>query len=84
MSVTINDQKNKKKFANLSFENIKSILNFTSWLQKNLPSYLNKEIPKEHLLIYISYIREQVELEPSVNSMEWKKALVDLENNLGD
>jgi hypothetical protein len=56
---------------------------FRTWIKESLPNlYFQKEIPYQHLLIYLEYIRELISVNKELDSAFWNQITRDLESNI--
>jgi len=83
MSVTVNTPDDQERYSELDISDIESLAAFRAWAGDKLIFYAGGEVPEEHLLIYVTYIKGRIDESDAVDRLMWKKAIVALENRLG-
>lgn len=71
------------RFSKLNAEDLASPESFRIWIKKNLKNvYLNKEIPNEHLLIFLGYVNTLIFNDRSLDRNSWLSLIRDMESRL--
>jgi len=71
------------RFQKLELSDIRSVNSFRIWIKNSLGNiYANKEVPNEHLLIYLNYVEEVVNNKENIDKVLWLKQLRKLESDI--
>jgi len=63
--------------------NIQSIQAFRGWIKEKMPHlYPGKEIPEEHLLIFLGYVKNKVEEAREIDRAFWLSLIRGLESKI--
>jgi hypothetical protein len=69
--------------ANLEAEDLFTVESFRRWIKKHFQHlYLKSDIPLEHLLIYLNYIRSLIFNLDDVDKSFWVKLIGNLEKDI--
>ena len=61
----------QNRLSRIQHEDIISSAAFKNWLKSNMSVYVNKEIPNEHLLIYLDYVEERIRENNKIDRAAW-------------
>lgn len=84
MSIKINTTENQERYADLTINDIASTAAFSHWLSEHLVTYATGQVKKEHLLIFLTYVRDRINETESADGLLWKKTILELQKSLGD
>lgn len=74
---------NISKNSFIELKDLESLESFRVWINKQLNHlYKNKKIPNQHLLIYLSYMKDIVGESDKVYIPDWLEAIRSLEANI--
>jgi hypothetical protein len=72
----------QNRIAQLKHEDLVSGVSLKNWLKENLHAYTNKDVPDEHLLIYVDYIEGKVRENDSIDKRIWLKTIGELKERI--
>ena len=70
------------RHKDLTFNDISSTFTLRKWIKEAIKYYRKYEVPKEHLLIYHSYIESNVVKNQEINTSVWMKQLDELKKRI--